>query len=129
MYQRIRGAGKAAPRTKAFLLLGGLRNGDAADVDIYAQRTRAGHRRDFLGDGLLHSFGDGHDCAAHFDDEVARDLYALVGDDDADALAEKMNAALSGECERMGAAALEKVRPYTIENMARVHQEIFEHRR
>ena len=44
-------------------------------------------------------------------------------------LAEKMNAALSGECERMGAAALEKVRPYTIENMARVHQEIFEHRR
>lgn len=45
---------------------------------------------------------------------------------DADALAEKMNTALSGQCERMGAAALEKVRPYTIENMARVHQEIFE---
>ena len=45
---------------------------------------------------------------------------------DADALAEKMNAALAGNCEAMGAAALEKVRPYTIENMARVHQEIFE---
>lgn len=45
---------------------------------------------------------------------------------DADALAEKMNTALSGQCERMGAAALEKVRPYTIENMARVHQQIFE---
>ena len=45
---------------------------------------------------------------------------------DADALAVKMNTALAGECERMGAAALEKVRPYTIENMARVHQEIFE---
>ena len=45
---------------------------------------------------------------------------------DADALAEKMNEALSGNCEAMGAAALEKVRPYTIENMARVHQEIFE---
>ena len=53
----------------------------------------------------------------------------IVPVEDADALAEKMNAALSGECERMGAAALEKVRPYTIENMARVHQEIFEHRR
>ena len=41
-------------------------------------------------------------------------------------LAEKMNAALAGNCEAMGAAALEKVRPYTIENMARVQQEIFE---
>ena len=45
---------------------------------------------------------------------------------DADALAEKMNKALAGNCETMGAAALEKVRPYTIENMARVHQQIFE---
>lgn len=53
----------------------------------------------------------------------------IVPVEDADALAEKMNTALSGECDIMGAAALEKVRPYTIENMARVHQEIFEHRR
>ena len=45
---------------------------------------------------------------------------------DADALAEKMNKTLAGNCEAMGAAALEKVRPYTIENMARVHQLNFE---
>lgn len=49
----------------------------------------------------------------------------IVPVEDPDALAEKMNAALSGDCEKMGAAALERVRPYTIENMARVHAEIF----
>ena len=53
----------------------------------------------------------------------------IVPVEDADALAEKMNEALSGNCEAMGAAALERVRPYTIENMASVHLEIFEHRR
>lgn len=45
---------------------------------------------------------------------------------DHEALAEKMNAVLSGDYVAMGAAALEKVRPYTLENMARVHVEIFE---
>lgn len=44
---------------------------------------------------------------------------------DAKALANRMNAALSGDCAAMGMQALEKVRPYTIENMAKVHAEIF----
>ena len=44
---------------------------------------------------------------------------------DWEALAEKINTALSGDYAAMGAAALEKVRPYTIENMAKVHAEIF----
>ena len=46
-----------------------------------------------------------------------------VGDDKA--LADKMNQALSGDCAAMGAAALEKIRSYTIENMAKTHVEIF----
>lgn len=41
------------------------------------------------------------------------------------ALAEKMNAVLAGDSRAMGAAALEAVRPYTIENMAKTHAEIF----
>ena len=44
---------------------------------------------------------------------------------DAQSLAEKMNAVLSADYEAMGAASLEKVRPYTLENMARTHVEIF----
>ena len=44
---------------------------------------------------------------------------------DVAALAEKMNAVLSSDFAAMGAAALEKVRPYTIENMAATHVEIF----
>ncbi len=43
---------------------------------------------------------------------------------DPDALAEKMNLALAGDLAQMGAAALERIRPYTIENMARVHHQI-----
>ncbi|MBQ6719160.1 MAG: glycosyltransferase family 4 protein [Oscillospiraceae bacterium] len=46
-----------------------------------------------------------------------------VGDENA--LACKMNEALCADLNKMGAAALEKVRPYTIENMAKVHAEIF----
>ena len=42
-----------------------------------------------------------------------------------EALTEKMNLMLSGDTAAMGAAALEKVRPYTIENMARVHAKLF----
>lgn len=49
----------------------------------------------------------------------------VVPVEDADALAEKLNAVLSGGSAAMGAAALEAVRPYTIENMARIHAEIF----
>lgn len=44
---------------------------------------------------------------------------------DVDALAEKINLTLSGDCAAMGAAALERIRPYTIENMAKTHVEIF----
>ena len=44
---------------------------------------------------------------------------------DVDALADRMNALLSGDYAAMGAAALEKVRPYTIENMAKTHVAIF----
>jgi len=45
---------------------------------------------------------------------------------DADALADRMNQALREDCAAMGAAALEKVGPYTIENMANVHYRILE---
>ncbi len=44
---------------------------------------------------------------------------------DAACLAQRINALLSSDYEAMGAAALEKIRPYTIENMAKVHVEIF----
>ena len=45
---------------------------------------------------------------------------------DVQALAEKMNRILGDDLAAMGRAALEKVRPYTIENMAKVHVDIFE---
>ena len=48
---------------------------------------------------------------------------------DAAALADKIKAVLAADREQMGKAALEKVRPYTLENMARTHVEIFEGRR
>lgn len=44
---------------------------------------------------------------------------------DAALLAEKINAVLSSNLEAMGRASLEKVRPYTLENMAKTHAEIF----
>ena len=48
---------------------------------------------------------------------------------DVDTLAEKMNAMLSADLQAMGRASLEKIQPYTIENMAKVHEEIFENGR
>ena len=50
----------------------------------------------------------------------------VVPVEDADALAEKIQAVLASDLGQMGKAALEKVRPYTLENMARTHAEIFE---
>jgi hypothetical protein len=40
-----------------------------------------------------------------------------------------MNRILGDDLSAMGRAALEKVRPYTIENMAKVHADIFENGR
>ena len=48
----------------------------------------------------------------------------IVPVEDADALAQKMNAVLDSDMEKMGAASLEKIRPYTLENMAKTHAEI-----
>lgn len=48
----------------------------------------------------------------------------IVPIDAPDILAEKLNAVLASDLEAMGRASLEKIRPYTIENMARVHGEI-----
>lgn len=45
------------------------------------------------------------------------------------ALAEKISAVLAGDVRQMGAASLEKIRPYTIESMAKRHVEIFESER
>ena len=45
---------------------------------------------------------------------------------DAAALAEKIQLVLSADREKMGAAALKAVQPYTLENMAKTHAEIFE---
>ena len=50
-----------------------------------------------------------------------------VGDETA--LADKMNAILHQDLAAFGRAALERVRPYTIENMAKVHADIFENGR
>lgn len=50
----------------------------------------------------------------------------IVPVEDAAALAEKIRAVLASDMEKMGAAALEKIRPYTLEKMAKTHAEIFE---
>ena len=50
----------------------------------------------------------------------------LVPVDDESVLAEKLDTLLAGDCREMGKAALETIRPYTIENMAKVHVGIFE---
>ena len=55
---------------------------------------------------------------------VAGDTVRL--DDVAQALAEKMNAVLSADLQQMSEASLRKIRPYTLENMAKTHAEIFE---
>lgn len=48
----------------------------------------------------------------------------LVPVEDHTALAEKINAVLSADFRQMGADALEKIRPYTMENMVKRHIEI-----
>lgn len=53
----------------------------------------------------------------------------LVPVDDDKELAEKINVVLRSDYRKMGEEALEAIRPYTIENMARVHMEIFENGR
>lgn len=49
----------------------------------------------------------------------------IVPVEDADAMAAGINRVLEGDCAAMGAASLEIIRPYTIENMAKVHADIF----
>lgn len=50
----------------------------------------------------------------------------IVPVNDADALASGIKSVLAGDLMQMGQVSLEKIRHYTIENMARVHMEIFE---
>ena len=45
---------------------------------------------------------------------------------DAGALAGKLNEVLDGDLTAMGQASLERIRPYTYENMAKVHMDLFE---
>lgn len=52
----------------------------------------------------------------------------IVPVEDADTLARKMDEVLSGNPAAMGEASLRKIRPYTIENMARGHARTFEDR-
>jgi glycosyltransferase involved in cell wall biosynthesis len=49
----------------------------------------------------------------------------VVPVEDADELAQKMGAVLHSDLEAMGKASLDKIRPYTLENMAKTHAEIF----
>lgn len=49
----------------------------------------------------------------------------IVPVNDVDALTEKMDEALSRDLEEMGRISLEKIHPYTIENMAKVHMDVF----
>ncbi len=51
----------------------------------------------------------------------------LVPAEDPAALAKKLGQVLSGDSIAMGRASLEKIRPYTVENMALAHAELFEH--
>jgi glycosyltransferase involved in cell wall biosynthesis len=50
----------------------------------------------------------------------------VVPVEDEKALTERIQAVLASDLEQMGKAALKKVRPYTLENMAKTHAEIFE---
>lgn len=50
----------------------------------------------------------------------------LVPIDDEAALARKLDAVFAGDFREMGKAALETIRPYTLENMAKAHVDIFE---
>ena len=53
----------------------------------------------------------------------------IVPVEDAEALAEKIQAVLRSDMEKMGQAALDQIRPYTLENMAKVHADILENGR
>lgn len=53
----------------------------------------------------------------------------IVSVDDFRTLTEKINRVFSSDLEKMGKASLEKIRPYTIENMVKAHLKIFNHRR
>ena len=53
----------------------------------------------------------------------------VVPVEDEKALAEKINAVLAADLQQMGEASLRKIRPYTLENMAKTHAEIFENGR
>lgn len=50
----------------------------------------------------------------------------IVPVEDVEKLKDAMLRALSGDLRKMGGAALERIRPYTIENMAKAHMEILE---
>ena len=50
----------------------------------------------------------------------------IVPVEDEKMLAEKINACFAGDYARMGESSLEKVRPYTIENMVQAHLNIFD---
>lgn len=56
--------------------------------------------------------------------ESGRNGY-IIPVDDQKALTEAIRTALGGDCAAMGASAQETIRPYTIENMAKAHVEIF----
>lgn len=49
----------------------------------------------------------------------------IIPVDDQQALTEAIRRTLEGDCAAMGAAALETIRPYTIENMAAAHVKLF----
>lgn len=53
----------------------------------------------------------------------------VVPVEDAKVLAEKIGAILRADLQQMGAASLERIRPYTLENMAKTHSEILENGR
>lgn len=53
----------------------------------------------------------------------------LVPTDDPAALAQKLDAALQGDLAAMGRASLAKIQPYTLENMAAVHESLLENGR
>ena len=50
----------------------------------------------------------------------------IVPVDDNEALTQRIQDVLEGDFARMGAAALETIRPYTVENMAQAHRKIFD---
>ena len=50
----------------------------------------------------------------------------LIPVEDPHALADRISRVLEGDLRKMGQASLERIRPYTIESMARVHREILE---